>query len=935
MSNDIVKYAFIAGEISPKLYGRTDLTKYDLALAEAQNFFVDYRGGLSSRPGTEFCDFILHDDLTTRTFAFEFSSDISNTYLVLAGHNYFRFIQDGAYVLESAKTLTAMTLAAEGVFTSAAHGFTNGDWLKLAGVPEILGRTLVVSDAATNTFKLKTWPSLDYLDTSAFDAFVSGTAARVYTVVSPYTSADLAGLAVDQYRDLLRITSKSFATRDLVRSGHASWALSETDFSPDLAGPDITSASSTAPAGSQLASEVVFSVSQINLAGEESANGNLYKITNTVNYTATEGSVTITWDPEADAVSYNVYRSVVTSLGTLYEGTELGYVGNSRGTSFTDPNITPDFTKSPVVKTDPFAPGHVQRIQVTAGGSGYTEFATTVSITDPDGTGFEGQVVVGSAGDIVNVIVKNPGRGYTAPVVSFAGSGTLATATAEVAALTGTYPALSAVWQQRQVYAATENEPVTIWGSRYKRFNNFDASTLVLDNDSYEFDLDVRAIDPIRHMLPSRGGLLLFTQSNIWLLNGGGQNDPLTPTNALADPQTYNGCTTLRPLTVEQDILYREGKGFSARLLSYNDITKVYAGEDKSILANHLLGFGKDITAWCYQEAPFKTVWAVREDGTLLAFTIVKAEDVFAWTPSTTRGKFVDVINIREGATDRVYVTTQRLIGGRWTKFIERLDLRTFTNVEDAWCVDAGLKLGGTYPAGEVTIFRDGDVWSATGPSGAFSASVGKFLRAGEGIFKVTALTSPVSVNLQCFAEPTNFIPERGDTQTFPILEGSWTLDTATTTLFGLWHLEGEEVSILGDGSVFPRQIVTNGRIELDHPVSRAIIGLPFRCRARTLPLIVPNAGIEAKRRRVVGVAVRLDKSRGLKVGYSLDNLYEMRERTTEPMGTPTRLVNGVKYQLISSDWNSEGQSYFVLDDPLPVNILSLVFDMEVGDDPD
>jgi hypothetical protein len=43
--SDIVKYAFIAGEISPTLLGRTDLTKYDLAVAEGLELFR----GLSRR----------------------------------------------------------------------------------------------------------------------------------------------------------------------------------------------------------------------------------------------------------------------------------------------------------------------------------------------------------------------------------------------------------------------------------------------------------------------------------------------------------------------------------------------------------------------------------------------------------------------------------------------------------------------------------------------------------------------------------------------------------------------------------------------------------------------------------------------------------------------------------------------------------------------
>src|SRR3546814_17491964 len=55
---------------------------------------------------------------------------------------------------------------------------------------------------------------------------------------------------------------------------------------------------------------------------------------------------------------------------------------------------------------------------------------------------------------------------------------------------------------------------------------------------------------------------------------------------------------------------------------------RVYSGEDRSIMSNHLFGPGKDIVAWAYQENPFKVVWSVRKDGALLAFTIVQSEEI-------------------------------------------------------------------------------------------------------------------------------------------------------------------------------------------------------------------------------------------------------------------------------------------------------------------
>jgi hypothetical protein len=100
MSTDIVKYAFIAGEIAPTLHGRTDLTKYDLAVAEGLNFFVDYRGGLSSRPGTKYVDTAHLGNLATRMFTFAFAPDVANNYVVFFGDNYIRFYQDGGLVLD-------------------------------------------------------------------------------------------------------------------------------------------------------------------------------------------------------------------------------------------------------------------------------------------------------------------------------------------------------------------------------------------------------------------------------------------------------------------------------------------------------------------------------------------------------------------------------------------------------------------------------------------------------------------------------------------------------------------------------------------------------------------------------------------------------------------------------------------------------------------
>jgi hypothetical protein len=318
----------------------------------------------------------------------------------------------------------------------------------------------------------------------------------------------------------------------------------------------------------------------------------------------------------------------------------------------------------------------------------------------------------------------------------------------------------------------------------------------------------------------------------------------------------------------------------------------------------------------------------------MLAFTIVTEEEVFAWTPCETRGKFTDLVVVREGNADVVYVTTQRFVAGRWSKFMERMDLRQFRNVEDAWCVDCGLSLDGTTQSGSVTIYRsEDDDYTAVRTAGSFTGTEGRVLRVANGIFRVDAVTSSTEATLTLWAEPDNWVQQTDRAFTYP--ESVWTLDAPVTTLSGLGHLEGEEVAILGDGNVMPRQTVVDGAVTLPNAVTRAIVGLSYRCRAKTLPLIVPDAGIEGKRKRVVAVSPRLINSRGLKIGDSYDRLYDMKERTTEMWGRPTLLQDGVHHQSIGTTWTEEAFTYFELNDPLPVTLLSLVQDTEVGDESD
>lgn len=935
MSNNLIKFTFTAGEISPKLLGRTDLEQYDMGMAKAQNYIVDYRGGLTTRAGQFFCEYVWKDEFDTRFHDFTFSFSPEDTYMVLFGEGYVRFLQDGSYVLEDPFTITDIT--DDIVTTSAAHGYAIDDWVKISGVngfTNVNGRTyIIVAVPTATTFQIEAVP--DYGTFVPDGTYVDdGIVERIYTVETPYDGDDLAELCIYQIRDTLRITHRDYTIYNLTRNDHTDWVFEEEDIGETDRGPSGLSHTTTT-IGSAQQSGAIYCVTALFKDGSESPPSRPYRAANCDHLPSVNlSSVTLSWNTRNDAVAYRVYRSVFFRADAdMDKGAEVGYVGQVTGAQFTDNNIVPDFTIKPPEYYHPFKPGQITDVFVTANGSGYG-FNAGLTVTDATGSGYSGVVIVNSAGKVIGVKTLRGGKRYTNPSGSIS-TGTGATVSFETRALTGTYPGISTVFQQRQIYAGSREKPLTVWASKPRQFSNFDFSEIVVDSDSYEYDLDSKEVSPILHAIPMRGGLLLMSQSGLWQMTNGADG-VVTATAAMADYQTYLGSTELAPLTIGQDLLYVEGRGYTVRLLSYNDLAKVYAGEDKSLLSNHLFDQYAPIVRWAFAENPMKMVYAVKKDGSMLAMSIVREEKVFAWTPLSTRGFYRDVRVVRENNLDQTYVMVQRYINGTWRKYIEKLAPKDVANVEDVVAMDSALSLWDTKPNAILTpsaITGNGVTFTAS--NGVFTADdVGKIIRIGGGKAVVTGYTSSTVVTGNILRDITYVMPET-DNVPMDAKYTEWTLDEPVTEISGLWHLEGMTVQVLGDGNVLQERVVTNGSITIEVPCTRVHVGLKFTAIARTLPLTATDVIMEGRRKRVPRVAVRLYDSRGLKTGTSLDTLYEIRERNSNDVENAIPLQSGSFDIMVTPEWDDAGQVYFVTDYPLPVTLLAVVFDMELGDDND
>lgn len=150
------------------------------------------------------------------------------------------------------------------------------------------------------------------------------------------------------------------------------------------------------------------------------------------------------------------------------------------------------------------------------------------------------------------------------------------------------------------------------------------------------------------------------------------------------------------------------------------------------------------------------------------------------------------------------------------------------------------------------------------------------------------------------------------------------------TTLSGLSHLEGMTVGVLADGSVHPDCVVENGSITLNHSASLVRVGLRYESELKTLRLSAQDGSIFGKKALLRSVRILTRDTRGLWAGNDWEHLFEVKQRSNEPYGSPIALKSGWFDLGIAASWTKEAQLCIRQRDPLPATILSVMPDAEI-----
>ena len=729
-------------------------------------------------------------------------------------------------------------------------------------------------------------------------AITSG--ASVYEVSNTYTADEIYELRFIQSNDIVYITHENHVPKTLTRIADDDWDFEDFPF---INGPfrisnsDLTSTikpSATTGNITLVASEDIFDADHI---------GSIWRIKHRI-----------------QAQAYNVTRTAtVTGTSLYFKGTwYLITTGTWTGTLIVEKSYdnstwteVASYSSADNFNIDTFG-AEADLVYMRVRLSAITSGSVTINfrVSQYTNTG------------IVKITSVTDANNAAATVISVVGS---ETATSDWAEGSWSdyrgYPSSVLFYQDRLVFAGLED----IWMSKTSNYVDFGISDPLVDSDSIGISLPSRKLNQIRDITGLKQ-LIALTFSTAWSVRG--LNGIITPTTVQTDLEEYRGVSGLSPLMIGNKIIFNETIGATFRELGYNYEGDSYVSSDISILSEHLFA-GYTMIDTAYQQEPYSVMYAVRDDGKMLAMTYMPEQEVLAWSWFETDGEYKSVITIPSETCNEVWTIVDR----DGVEYIEYMRERTDSeDPADHYFVDCGFSYD--VPI-EIDNITKGTSTKITISGHSFSDDDVIELREIEGL-----------VDGDDTLNGLKYIVDNAGTNDFDILDlDGVAIDTSgysdydsggvassvVTSISGLDWLTGKEVSILADGNVLPRQTVISGMITLDPGYSRVHVGLPYISDIATLKpeLNLKDGTVQGKKLKISDVKLRVLRSRGGFIGPDEDNLIEFIQR--EVGGDVIDLVSGQIDGTANFHYSDDGSMLIRQVDPLPMHILALIPEITIG----
>lgn len=722
-----------AGELSPRMAARVDMQQYPFAAETLENLILLPEGGFMRRPGSRHVAAVKDSAAKTRLMRFRFNTE--QAYVLEAGNNYLRFYKDQGRIAV-ADTDAAIT---NGDFTSDISGWTDRSGmlelpfdaetsaftvgLVVTGAPSTAFGTIVAinkgvagsgnSGVLTLNSVTGTFADNDALtDTSTGSATANfptplGTAAAI-THDSANGRLNLDGLADDYAWAEQAVTTTqtgiehvlkfrvrgAAADKVQLRVGSSGTGNDLVEDAPLSAGYHMFAFTpNTSPFYVQFrAKDKTVQIDGVSLTDNAPLELETPWVTADLPDLRSAQSADIRYIAHGDHPVYRLLRYGHASWS-------LEEVAFSDGPYF-DTNATTT-TLTPAAAAGYGIAVTASRIDGINGGAGFksTDVGRLLRIKYGSDWGY-GRIVGVTSSTGVTVDIKSDFGDTT---------GSLDWALGVWSATTG-YPQTVTFYEGRLAFAASADRPQSFWLSQSQDFENMRPDSnagAVEDDDAIFRTIAATEVNAIQWMSPGPA-LVLGTSGAEWSVRSSLQDEPITPANVNAKPQTTRKCAAIDALQVDEATLFVQAGKRSLLAYGYGEGGRGFEARDLTALAGHVGESG--IAALEFQEEPWSVVWARREDGDLAALTFRPRQDVVAWARHRLGGAFgaghavvESMVAIPGNAAgnsedrDELWLIVKRTVNGATVRYVEFFERSHEDGDEqaDAFYVDSGLTYDG------------------------------------------------------------------------------------------------------------------------------------------------------------------------------------------------------------------------------------------------
>lgn len=344
--------SFAAGELSPQLFGRLDLAKFQTGLALCRNFQVAPQGPVHNRPGFQFVRACKHADKRAVLIPFSYNSEQS--FALEFGAGYIRFhalggtLMSGGVPYEIAspyaeadlfdlhyvQSADVMTICHQGYAPRELRrlGPTNWTLTAVSFAPEISAPTGVTASASLAQ-------TVNVTGITQAAPGVLTLASALGAAVGETVFARGIGGMVELTDGFYAVNTAPSSTTMTLKTLDGGVPVDTTAFTAFTTGGSVVRASATSDVQQDyVVTALGPSGGSESLPSLSASCSNVLSVAGAYN--------TVSWTAVAGAERYNVYKAV----SGLY-----GFIGQTTDTSFRDTFITPDTSKTPPLSDNPFA----------------------------------------------------------------------------------------------------------------------------------------------------------------------------------------------------------------------------------------------------------------------------------------------------------------------------------------------------------------------------------------------------------------------------------------------------------------------------------------------------------------------------------------------------------------------------------------------------